>query len=93
MIRRAASAISSSLNFNFGLEKSMSFSLCMGMCHFLGKDVIFGRLLIGEVKDIIHFPAGNDQRMAFHQGVDVEKSIELVVFSAFIGGNLSCCYF
>lgn len=51
-----------------------------GHRHLLGKDHHGGNFIVVEMKDIVNFPLGDDQRVAFCDRVDVEEGEEMLVF-------------
>ena len=55
-----------------------------GQGHTLGKELELGKLLVGEVEDVIYFPTRDDEGMALYQRVNVEKSVEVLVFCALV---------
>lgn len=60
-----------------------------GQRHTLGKKLELGELVVVHVEDVVDFPAWNDQRVAFLQGVDVEKGVELVALGTLVAGNFA----
>ena len=60
-----------------------------GHGHALGKLLITSEFGIVHIEEIVHLTTGNDQRMALHQRIDIEESIELLVLCTLIAGNLT----
>ena len=63
-----------------------------GECLLDGYGNAFGKLLVAaylvvvHIEDVINFAAGNHQGVTFHQRVNVEECVELVVLSALVAG-------
>lgn len=62
-----------------------------GHGHLLCEHLEGGYLVVGEVEDVVYFVARDDERMSFRHRVDVEESIEMLVFGTLIRRYLACC--
>ena len=60
-----------------------------GNGHPLGELLVVGKFFVVHVEEIVHLTARNHECMTFHQRVNVEERIKLLVFSTFIAGNLT----
>ena len=64
-----------------------------GHGHFFGELHVFTYFVVFHVEDVVHLATRNDQRVSFLQWVDVEESVELIAFGAFVAGYFSSGYF
>ena len=60
-----------------------------GYGHVLGKHLHVGQFLVREVEDVVDLALGDNQRVAFGQGINVEEGVEVLVFGTLVAGNLS----
>ena len=65
-------------------------SLLNGTSHLLGENMHCCQIFIIQIKDIIHFLLGNDQRVPFHQRIDVQKCKELIILRHLIAWYFTC---
>ena len=63
-----------------------------GLCHALGEDYHFGKLVVFKVEEVVNFAAGDYQCVSLCQRIDVEEGVELVVLGAFVARYFAGCY-
>ena len=66
--------------------------LADGYGHLFGKDLQTCYLLVAEVEDVVNLMLGDNQCVAFLQGIDVEEGKVVLVLGNLVAGNLACNY-